>query len=179
MAEKKSFNWISLLVGIVLIVGSIFAFMNPVATFLTLAIMLGIVAVVRGLMLIIAFFRVNDRTTIKVWFFLIVGILLTILGIIFLFRPAFAAVVFAIMVAVWFIVDAVNNLINIDRIKPAGKGIYFLSIVLNLLLLVGGIIIALHPWIVGISIPIIIGMALMASGIQHLVMAFFGPRDLV
>ena len=100
MAEKKSFNWISLLVGIVLIVGSIFAFMNPVATFLTLAIMLGIVAVVRGLMLIIAFFGVNDRTTVKVWFFLIVGILLTILGVIFLFRPAFAAVVFAIMVAV-------------------------------------------------------------------------------
>lgn len=178
MAEKKGFNWIALLVGIVLIVGSVFAFMNPVATFLTLAIMLGIVAVVRGLMLIVAFFRISERTTFKVWFFLIVGILLTILGVIFLFRPAFAAIVFAFMIAAWFIFDAINNLINIDRMKPSGNGIYFLSIALNLLFLVGGIITALHPWIVGISIPIIIGISLMSSGIQNLVMAFFGPRDL-
>ncbi len=63
--RKEGFHWISLLVGIVLIVGSVFAFMNPVATFLTLAIMLGIVAVVRGLMLIVAFFRISERTTFK------------------------------------------------------------------------------------------------------------------
>ncbi len=82
------------------------------------------------------------------------------------------------MIAAWFIFDAINNLINIDRMKPSGNGIYFLSIALNLLFLVGGIITALHPWIVGISIPIIIGISLMSSGIQNLVMAFFGPRDL-
>jgi len=177
MAEAKKFDWISLLVGFVLIIGGIFSLSNPLATFLTLAIMLGIVVLVRGIMLIVVFFKLENRTGAKVFFALILGILLAITGVIFLFRPLFAANVFAFIIAIWFIVDAINNLINADRLKPAGKGIYFLSIVFNVLVLFGGIILVLHPLIAGLSVAVMIGITLLVFGVNHIVLAFMGKES--
>ena len=177
MAEARKFDWISLLVGFVLIIGGIFSLSNPLATFLTLAIMLGIVVLVRGIMLIVAYFKLENRTGAKVFFALILGILLAITGVIFLFRPLFATNVFAFIIAIWFIVDAINNLINADRLKPAGKGIYFLSIVFNVLVLFGGIILVLHPLIAGLSVAVIIGITLLVFGVNHIVLAFMGKES--
>ena len=61
MAEAKKFDWISLLVGFVLVIGGVFSLSHPLSTFLTLAIMLGIVVLVRGIMLIVAFFKLEDK----------------------------------------------------------------------------------------------------------------------
>ncbi|PZC51663.1 MULTISPECIES: HdeD family acid-resistance protein [unclassified Mesotoga] len=174
MAEVKKLDWISLLVGFFLVIGGVFSFSHPLATFSTLAIMLGIVVLVRGIVLIVAFFKVENRTGAKVFFALVLGIFLVITGIIFLFRPLFAANVFAFIIAIWFIVDAINNLINADRIKPAGKGIYFLSIVFNVFVLIGGVILVLHPLIAGLSVAVLIGITLLVFGVNHIVLAFIG-----
>jgi len=177
MAEANKFDWISLLVGFVLIIGGIFTLIDPRATFLTLAIMLGIVVLVRGIMLIVAFFKLENRTGAKVFFGLILGIFLAITGIILLFSPLFATSVFTFIIAIWFIVGAINNLINAYRLKPAGKGIYFLSIVFNLVVLFGGIMLVLHPLIVGLSVAVMIGIILLVFGVNHIVLAFMGKES--
>jgi len=177
MAEAKEFDWITLLVGLVLIIGGIFSLSHPVATFLTLAIMLGIVVLVRGIMLIVAFFKLDDRTGAKVFFALILGVLLVITGVVFLFRPLFAANVFAFIIAIWFILDAIYNLINADRLKSAGRGIYFLSIAFNVLVLFGGIMLILHPLIAGLSVAVMIGITLLVFGVNHVVLAFIGEKS--
>lgn len=174
MAEAKKFDWISLLVGFVLVIGGVFSLIDPLTAFLTLAIMLGIVVLVRGILLIVSFFKAENRTGAKVFFALVLGILLVITGIIFLFRTVFATNVFAFIIAIWFIVDAINNLINADRLKPAGKGIYFLSIVFNVFVFIGGVILVLHPLIAGLSVEVMIGITLLVFGVNHIVLAFIG-----
>ncbi|MHC1772541.1 MAG: HdeD family acid-resistance protein [Flexilinea sp.] len=176
MERTRKFNWLSLLVGIILIIGSVFALKDPTATFLTLAIMLGIAVIVRGLMLVITYYRIKDLNSFKLKVNLVIGILLIIVGIIFLFRPIFATNLFTYIVAVWFIVDAINNLIGVRLLKPFGSIPYFCSLILNILLLIGGIILLFNPLIVGLSIPLIIGVSLLVSGIEYVILAFFNPQ---
>ncbi len=177
MEKAGKCNWISLLVGIILIIGSVFALKDPAATFLTLAIMLGITAIVRGLMLVITYYQIRNLTSFKLKFGLVIGILLIIVGIIFLFKPVFAANIFAYMVAIWFIADAINNLMSVSLLKPFGTALFFFKSFLYLLL-ISGIILLFNPLIVGLSIPLIIGVSLLVSGIEYIILAFFNPQPL-
>lgn len=176
MGRMENLNWISLLVGIALIIGSIFALANPNGTFMVLTIMLGIVAIVRGLMLIFNYYRIKDLTSFKAKYNLVIGILLVIVGIVFLFKPNLASDVFGYILAVWFIVDGINNLIRSSLLKYMGNGLFAFSVIMNILLLIGGIILIFRPMLAGISVSIIIGISMMISGIEYVTFAFFDSK---
>ena len=178
MERTSKFNWISFFIGIILILISVFVLKNPTTTILTLTIMFGIFAIARGIMLIVAYYKFMEMTSFKLRVSRLIGILLVAIGIIFLAWPDLAGRVFAYLVAIWFIVDAINNLINSSIVKPAGKGIYTLCIIFSILLLAGGIILLLHPLIISLSITLLIGLSLMVSGIEYIIFAFFNPRFL-
>lgn len=176
MERTGKFNWVALFVGIILIVISIFVLKNPATTILTLTILFSIIAIARGIMLIVAYYRFKELTSFKLVMSLIIGILLVAIGIVFLAWPDLAARVFAYLVAIWFIADGINNLINSNCVKPAGKGIYVLCIIFSILLVAGGIILLLHPLILSLSISLLIGLSLMVSGIEYIIFSFFNPR---
>lgn len=173
MDEYGKFNLFSLFLGIVLVVASIFAFRNPNATFLTLSAMLGGVAVIRGAMCLIRYFLIKDVTTFKDKLKLGLGIVLIALGIVLLFRPAFMETVIGIAVALFFIGDAVKNLLGAHVYRNIGGGFYIFNIVLDLVILVGGVLILFQPVAVGISISIVIGISMLISGIEYILSAFF------
>lgn len=176
MNRTGKFNWVALLVGIIFIVTSVFVLKNPDITRLTLTILFGIIAIVRGIMLIAVYYKFKELTQFKLAINLSIGILFVAIGIVFLAWPDLAARVFAYLVAIGFIVEAINNLLNSDLVRPAGKGIYALCIISSILLLAGGIILILNPLIIGLSISLLIGLSLMLSGIDHIIFAFSKPR---
>lgn len=167
-------NWMSVIGGIILIVGSIFAFANPLATFATLAVMLGIITIVRGIMLIRDYDRMRESSHFKANYTLILAIFLIILGVIFLLRPSFFMNIFAFAVAIWFILDAVQGLSNAGIYRLLNNGIYVFNIVLNVLLLIAGIVLLFNPMITWISVPFLIGFSLMVSGLIYVVYGFVG-----
>lgn len=173
MAVNNRFNLVLLIIGIMLIITSIITLKNPVAIFMTLAIMLGIVAIVSGTMLVVIYYRVKGQTSFKLKMFLVFGILLVIIGLVFLFSPSFLAYIIAYIIAILFIVHASNNLINAGLLKTAGKGLYGLSIILSILLLISGIILLFNPMIAGVSISLIIGLSLLFAGIECIIFACF------
>ena len=179
VARTGKFNWISLLVGITLITGGFFALSEPAATFLTLAVMLGIAAIVRGLMLVATYYRIRDLTSFKAKVNLVIGLPLIVAGVVFLSKPSFAANVFAYIVAVWFIVDAFTNLFSTGILKSVSTSLYYLSIALNILLLIGGAVLLYNPVIAGLSVSLIIGISLLASGTEYVIFAFCDRRPRV
>lgn len=176
MARHEKLNWISLLVGIILVAGSIFVFRKPAETFLTLSSILGIVAMVRGIILLANYYRNKDLTTFKAKFNLSLGVLLTIIGIVLLFRPAFAAYVFAYTVAIWFIADSARNLVRSNLLKIVDSRFYMFHIVMNMLLLIAGIVLLFNPFIIGVALSLIIGISLLVLGIEYVTFAFFSSQ---
>lgn len=173
MVRTGKFSWISLLMGIILIAGSISVFRKPTATFLILSTMLGIVAIIRGVILIIKYYRDATSTGKS---YLSLGILLTAVGIVLSFRPAFVANVFAFIIAIWLIADSIRNLVRVNLLKPINTGFYMFNIVLNILLLVAGVVLMFNPLIVGVSVSLIIGLSLLVLGIEYLTFAFFNSQ---
>jgi len=177
MEKTGKSSWLSPLVGIALFIGGVLALTNAPATFLTLAISLGILAIVHGIMMVLTDYQIRERTSFRAKFTPCFGLLLGIVGIIFLFRPAFAANIFAYIVAAWFIVDAINNLSSSGLFKSAGTAFYVSNIILNILLLACGIILIFNPLIAGLAISLMIGISLLIAGVEYMLFAFFSRGD--
>lgn len=178
MERNGKFNWLSFLVGIIFIIASIFILKNPETAILTLTISFGIIAIARGIMLIVAYSSVKELTTLKLKISLTIGILFVIIGIVLLAWPEFAARAFAYLVAVGFIADAFNNLINSSFVRPAGRGMFSLWIICSILLLVSGILLLLNPKVFGLTVTWFVGLSLIISGIDYIIFAFSYPKNL-
>jgi len=170
----KNINWAYVIGGIILIIGSIFAFTNPLATFVTLAIMLGIAAIARGIMLILDYNKLKNISHAKANFSLILAVFLIILGIIFFVHPSLSVIVLTFAIALWFIFDAIYGLANSGDYKAVANWLYVLVIVFNILLLISGIILLFNPLITLLSIPLLVGFSLMLVGLTYTIYGFVG-----
>lgn len=173
MSEKKNKlknrNIVSLLIGIILIVTSIFTFIKPVSTFLMLSYILGIVCMTKGIHFIYLYFKQRNEFKLRANTILVFGIILIVAGIIFVVKPIFANNIFTYLIAIWFIYDAIDNFISIGEIKDANPRLFILSIISNILILIGATIIIINPWITIVSLSIALGITLLISGIMYLI----------
>lgn len=172
MESQKKVSFISLLVGLLLIAVGVMIFLNPSATFQTLSLFLGVLALLRGLMLIVSYVRLKELADIRVRFSLAAGLLLVLAGLVLCLYPALLGTLLGYLVAAWFIVDAASSLFRLSLIRSYGSTLSTLTVLLNVLLLAGGIALLFNPMIVGWLTSAIVGLSLIASGIQCAIAAF-------
>lgn len=169
---RKRFDWFSLIVGILFIVGGIFSFMHPDTTLRTLAIIVGIVFIVRGVYSL--WFRnfasaVLDRSSVWV---LISAIIDIIAGLIVLFRPGVGIVFIAIMFAIWFIFDSAIDIATAGAFKQFSRGYSVWLIILSILGIILGIILLFSPMLSAMTIVWLLSAYLLTFGIIKVIQAF-------
>lgn len=170
-------NLIELILGVLLIVCSVFIFNRPVTAFVMLGYLIGIIAIVKGIHFIYLYFKTRNIILFKANAFLVLGILLSLLGIVFLAKPMFANSVFAYILAIWFIYDSVNNVLSISILKDINIGLYIIGILANIILLIGGVCIIINPWVAAISLTVVLGVTFLVSGIEYIIFAITGRND--
>lgn len=168
---------IELVLGILLIVCSVFTFTNPTATFTMLGYIIGAAAILKGIHFIYLYFKNRDFVAFKANTFLVLGILLCVVGFIFILKPMFANNVLAYILAIWFVYDSVNNFFSLNILKRINFGLYILGILANIVLLIGGICIIINPWVASISLAIVLGVTFLVSGIEYTIFAITGRND--
>ena len=104
----KKIDWTAVLGGIVMILLSILVLTHPGSTISTLAAIVGIVAIVRGIMFFVDYNDTKDTSHGQATWYLFLGILLTVLGVLFLIGPEFVLNIFVYIAAIWFIAEAVS-----------------------------------------------------------------------
>ncbi len=162
-------NFLYIIGGLIMIVASVTAFVNPLATVATLAIIIGAVSVVRGIMMIIAYWNLREEFNFRSKFMLFFGILLTLFGILLLFKTEFAINILTYAVAIWFIVEAIQNFFSVGFYKKISPAIYSTSIVMNILLLLFGVLLLLNPLITWVTVSVLIGLILLVAGLNYLI----------
>jgi len=170
----KKIDWTAVLGGIVMILLSILVLTHPGSTISTLAAIVGIVAIVRGIMFFVDYNDTKDTSHGQATWYLFLGILLTVLGVLFLIGPEFILNIFVYIAAIWFIAEAIQNLVASSEYKEVGNYIYSINMVLNILLLIGGIVLLLKPDIVWLSVSVILGILMLIAGIGYLVHGLTG-----
>lgn len=173
-SQNEGFGWIELLLAIIFFIAAYFAFTNPATTIQTISILLGITALIRGILAIANYVRgrnnnARDRSS---GFQLALGIIAILAGLVFLFFSGLGTIVLSIAFAVWFFVECIEGLTRAPRYKQRSNALYWISIILNVLGIIVGILLILNPWTAFFAFSYLIAFAFLYFGILNLFMAF-------
>ena len=154
---------LSVILGVLLIIGGLSCMFTPLATFLSTGYFLGIMMLVYGVGGIIR--AVSHKADALEW---ILNILAVIVGLIALFRPGSTLIfdsMILVIIACWFVVQGVIQIVLSLKAKGVFKGWYW-GLIAGILGILVGIYSWFHPVLTAVTAGILIGLYFVESGIS-------------
>ncbi len=172
MRNRKLLGWGELILGVLLILLGIYTFANPATAVTGVTVIYGVFALVTGILDIVYYVKLEQRTGFGPVFSLVGGILSIIAGILILFNLSVGTWVLVVLFPIWFIAHCIARLAHLPFIRlSAGNGYYYFTLVVNILGLLLGLLMIFNPVLSFISVGYLIGMYLLFLGIDSLVFA--------
>lgn len=172
MKRRSGFGWLELATGVLLIALGIMAFARPGAALTGMVFVYGIAAIVMGVVDIILYIQVERYTGFGPILSLISGILSVMSGIMLMVYPRAGALVLTVLFPIWFIAHCISRLTQLGRIRfVAGRGVYYFSLIVNIIGLILGFMMILRPLFTMTAIGYLAGIYLILLGIDAIVMA--------
>ena len=159
---------LSIIVGVLLIIGGCACMFNPGVTFLTSGYLIAILLLVYGIVGIINVIRKYAHPM-----ELLMHIPAIIIGVIAIIRPGSTLVLDTMLVyflAIWFIIQGIVSICVSVQARKTKIGWYW-GVVLGILALLLGIYTCFHPMVSALAIGILIGFYLIDAGINMIVLA--------
>lgn len=157
---------ITIILGVILVIGGIFCMVYPAATFSTLGWLVGILLLISGINAIGNFAGGRKAGAANTWD-LVYGILTLILAVIILFSPLAAGitdVVLVYMFAFWMLIGGIIRIggsVALMRMKNKG---WIWMLILGLLMIVLGIYGFFHPLVNAIAMGWMMGFFIIFQG---------------
>ena len=172
MYKEESFGWESFLVSIFLFLASWLSFREPVSTIVSLGIVYGIIAIIRGFFSI-RFYRTFRRLfDLHPWPIILIGIIELLFGFYLVFNPEINIAIFPIMFAVWILMDSMRSILFAFRLRKYRKSWFWSSITLGVLGMIIGIFLATNLHIAFLSLASLVTIYFFLAGIMRLIDAF-------
>lgn len=172
MRRRSGFGWLELAIGIVLIVLGVLVFVKPALVLTGMVFAYGIAAVVMGIADIILFIEVQRYTGFGPVLSLISGVLSVMTGLMLVVYPGTGALVLTILFPIWFIAHVVSRLAHLGHIRyVAGDGVYYFTLIVNLIGLFLGILMVVSPLFTLSTIRCFAGAYLILLGLDSVVMS--------
>lgn len=168
---EKRFDWLSLLVGVLMIVAGGYALFAPIGVLVSLPLIIGILAIAKGIQTLWMYFMVKRDFNQKSMWLIWLGIVDIIIGLVFIIRIGLALDIIVFIFAIWFILDAIAEIMT-ARLFKAQRGYYWLLLVLGIIALILGIILLFNPLLASTTLVWLISFYLMVFGINKIIQAF-------
>lgn len=160
---KKS-GWISILEAIVLAVAGIILIENPEGTIRAISYVLGAAFLVFGICKVISYFVEKGKYDFYNYD-LIYGIIACILGIVTIAFSSTIGSIFRIMIGIWILYNSLMRISLAFKLKALGLRVWVYSLVLALIMFVGGLYITLSTG----AVIVIIGAILVAYAVMDII----------
>ncbi len=134
--------------------------------------LMGIAALLQGGAMMYRYYKLEEKNGLRAKGLLFVGIVLAIMGILFAFRIGFVVALFAYLIAILFLIDAVQNIKLAFSVKAKNPQAFIAALVLNALVIAAALILIINPLVLGMTIAVIIGVTLLFIGIEYMYMGF-------
>lgn len=176
--EKRKFSINSLLLGILFILGSYFAFTNPIETFETFALFFSIVIILYGIYQAINFFRFRKLSKNKplIWINLLAGIFAITVGIYFLINPNVGTSILTALFAVWFLLIFVQASFRLRLLGGLNPILFWSSLTLNILGIILGVLLLIRPVYAFVAVTTLLALGLLLAGLSLILDSFIYPR---
>ncbi len=178
MRRRSGFGWLELAIGIILIALGILTFANPDLALTSMVFVYGIAAVIMGIADLVLYMQVERYIGFVPMLALISGILSVMSGIMLVIYPRAGIMVLTVLFPIWFIAHCISRLSRLSYIRlTAGQGMYYFTLVTNVIGLVLGVMMLLNPLFTLTTIRSFAGAYLILLGIDSIVMAIhrIGP----
>ncbi len=159
---------LSIIMGILMIIGGFSCMFTPLATFLQTGIYIGVMMFVYGVIGIARGIR-REAQTLEVVF----AVLALIVGLISIFRPGSTLIFDGIilnLIAVWYVAQGISSIVLAFQTREQFSG-WVLILITGILSLVLGIYSFAHPMVTALTAGILIGMYFVETGINMIALA--------
>ena len=163
--------------GVLLIAAGIVWLCNPGITLAALALMLGIILLVAGIIDIVIFAKYNRIMFGAAWF-LVDGILTVILSIFLIFNAEFTVLSMPFIFCMWLIFSGVDRFVMSFDLKYMGVRGWGWMMALGIVMTAAGLFTFLDPIFRALTMTVIAGVLMILRGIVAIVQAVMAGRYL-
>ena len=157
---------LSIILGVLLIIGGVGCMFTPFASFLSAGYMIAMMMFVYGIFGVVRFFQKECG-----FLEMISSVLAIIVGVIAIVRPGSTLVLdnmVLIMVAVWLVVKGLINIIIAVQARKQLKG-WGWGVAAGVLSIIAGILSFMHPMITALTVGVLMGLFFVENGIDMIV----------
>lgn len=176
MKRKNGFGWSELIVGLLLILLGIFAFIRPESMLTGAVVIYGVIAIIMGIEDLVVYARLSRFTGFGPMLSLISGILSVMCGVMLIANPNVGKWALTILLPIWFIAHCISELTRTNLIRLIGNPFYYyFSLILNILGLVLGFVMIFSPVLSFVTLRAIcymVAIYLILFGIESIIAAF-------
>ncbi|GAA2916406.1 DUF308 domain-containing protein [Enterococcus pseudoavium] len=170
--EKRGFDWSSFILGLLFVFVALMSFRDPVGNLVAIVIVFGVFAILKGIFELFLRNRLKDFTGYKAKMPLLVGVLDILIGIFLLWNMKASIIALPFVFAIWFIVDSIFGLFNLDVARKFSNGHFWFSLIINILGVIVGVMLFSHPITSALTLSFLVGFYFMMWGITQIVYAF-------
>lgn len=177
MQKKKRFNWLTFILGLLMVFVGFYAFMNPTVSLVGVAFVFGIAGILRGIYQIyiqrkISKLPIVKEQNISTGLIMLVGIINIVIGLFILINWKISIVVLPMAFAIWFLADSIADLFTLPAVKKIDNSLFWLKLIVDILAIISGIILIANPISSALTVAFLVGFYFTMKGIEHIVNAF-------
>ena len=163
--DNNKLKWSSLIMGTLLLIVAVIIFSYPVKNFYTLTWLIGLFILINGVIQLLFRRAARALAGSGTGLIMVIGIIDIIFGLLVMFNVGASSTFFIFMFAAWFIVSSIIGLLTISK-QSRLKG---LSIIVNILGLLLGMILLFNPMMGMILVSTMIAITFAILGVTYVI----------
>ncbi|MDF0480740.1 DUF308 domain-containing protein [Vagococcus sp. PNs007] len=171
--RQKSFDWLSLILGMLFIVTALFSLKaSPISNLGIVVVFFTLLLITKGISMLVIRSRVKLYLDISVTPLLIVGILDILMGCYFIFNLSKGIMIAPYVFSIWFLIDAFMGLFDLGWIKKVSMTFFWLTLVSSTIGIIIGFMLLVSPIVSALTLSFLVGFNLLNVGITYIIRAF-------
>ena len=168
--NTKTFRVLNILAGVLLIASGIYCLCNQNIAVLSAGVLLGVFMLVSGIMEIVVFAGTSGILIGSGWL-LLDGVLTVIMSLFLLFNQWFTLLSLPFLFTLWLLFSGISRFVSAFDLRALGVRAWGWVLALGILLMVGGFICMMDPWVSVSAIGITVGLVFLLEGVSAIVCA--------
>ena len=177
MNRRSDIGWVELFTGIILIILGAVIMRQPVGILIWIVILCGVLAIFSGIADIVLYVKMEHFPGFGPVVSLVTGIPGVMAGFMLIAYPGAGTWALAMILPIWIIAHCISRLSHLQYMKMHfGMTYYTISLILNILGLIVGILLIFRPMITIFSMGLLVGAFLIIEGAECILAGMGGRR---
>lgn len=175
MTNSKTMKVLNIIAGVLLIAAGVYCLCNQDIAALTAGLMVGIFMLVSGVIEIVVFVATSGVLFGSGWL-LLDGILTVILSLFLLFNQWFTLLSLPFLFTIWLLFSGISRFVSAFDLRALGVRAWGWVLAIGILLIVGGFVCMMDPWVSVVAIGVTVGLVFILEGVSAIVCACISKR---